>query len=309
MGLLRTLRNLFYGVVLCTTLFVGIPGNVLVIAAVRRKRLLRSTTNYLLANVAAADLATIVFAIICGIPYLFTLDNFPDIFCKIFYIGNLPVTTTSASTLTLAILAIERYQAVIHPLQDSYKLREDTVKYAIVASWIISLGVTLPLYVFSVFENGECSHKYVNYKTYIIIAFSLVIFIPCLVMLFCYGCIVKELYFKNSVAPQNISAAEEAAMRQKLFKRSACVTVVFVSCFLPVAIIHTLRLYIGVKTDIRNIAFAIYFLDAAINPLIYSCQSSNFRQAFIEIIKDYCNKARKRVIKKNRDVTHGDTES
>ncbi|XP_031574909.1 somatostatin receptor type 5-like [Actinia tenebrosa] len=269
---------------------IGIIGNFLIVIAVWKKRSLRSTANYLLLNIAAADIICLVFLPLTLVEkYLSFQGLFSDVLCKFFVSFHVPLTASFASILTLVVLSVERYHAVVKPLNAGKRLREGTVKYAIIAVWITAILLTLPTYIYSVYQNtSKCDYslqeKY--QKIYVSILMSLAVFIPFIVIIFCYFRIIRELYFKNKVEPQNVAAEEDARAKRKLVKFSLSLTSAFILCFFPLTITVILdKLYGGFATKIYNYTGFIFVLQSVLNPFLYTFQSTNFRQAFKEMLK------------------------
>ena len=122
---------------------IGVVGNSLVITLVRRNRNLRSTTNILLAFVAVADL----ISLICFVPFAFFLVfSLPGgvlgaVLCWVFARGNVASLTIAISITTLAILAIERFHALVKPLNNRLRIARENIFY-----WIFGISVYAVLY-------------------------------------------------------------------------------------------------------------------------------------------------------------------
>jgi hypothetical protein len=204
---------------------------------------------------------------------------------------HVPVTASFVSILTLTVLSVERYHAVVKPMRTGIRLREDTVKHAIIAVWFCSIALTFPYYVYSYYDTDRCIfavslHK-VLISIYFLIAMAIFLFfIPFFIITFCYFQIVRELYFKTKVGPQNIAAQEEARSKRKLVKLSLSITIAFVVCFFPMFITLILSAYDKETFPVKayQVASIFYFLGSAINPLLYAFQSTNFRQVFKEML-------------------------
>jgi hypothetical protein len=95
------------------------------------------------------------------------------------------------------------------------------------------------------------------------------------------------MYLKpKQVGPQNVALAEDILLKRRLVKLSLCVTFAYAICFFPLAITLFLKAYDD-KYDSKNYrnASVLYFLESAVNPFLYAFQSTNFRQAFKEILR------------------------
>lgn len=293
-------QDLISGSIGFAIVLLGIAGNLLVVIAVWKKRSLRSTTNYLLVNLAVSDILNLAFLPFMLLPSHVFFDEGPlaDFLCKFLMSFHVPLTASCVSILTLIVLSVERYHAIVKPMKTGMRLREDTVKYAIIAVWLTGLTLSLPFYIFGYYNTekrrcklAETLYKYTSSLVFLSVGLLILIFVPFLIISFCYFEIVRELYFKNSrVQPQNVAVEEDARSKKKLVKVSLTVTLAYVICFFPTAITLCLGTYDRVKYGSRGfqIASLMYFLESALNPLFYACQSTNFRQAFKDIMKCCC---------------------
>ena len=115
---------------------VGVAGNSLVITLVRKKHNFRSTTNILLAFVAVADLISLT----CYVPFAFFLvfplpgEVLGSVLCWVFARGNVVSLTVTVSITTLALLAIERFHALVKPLNNKLRITRKNVIY-----WIFGI--------------------------------------------------------------------------------------------------------------------------------------------------------------------------
>lgn len=133
-------------VVLLVVLYVSIAtiaviGNSIVIFVVIARRNMHNATNIFIANLAFADVILGFFAA----PFQWqsamlnhwVLDSF---MCKVApFIKNVSVTV---SVLTLTLVAIDRYIAVVHPLKAGFG--KYLVMIILVIIWIISMGASVP---------------------------------------------------------------------------------------------------------------------------------------------------------------------
>lgn len=284
-------RDILLLVVVVIFISIGVVGNLLVVMAVWRKRSLRSTTNYLLCNLAVSDVINLSFLPLMAIQHKVQIKEgvLADFLCK-FFSYHIPLTASFASIVTLLVLSIERYHAVVKPMRSGFRLREETVHYAIILVWLFAICLTLPYYIFGYSARGQCRHNLPSdaIESYVIIVMSTVVIVPFFVISFCYFEIVRDLYLKpKQVGPQNVEIAEDQLVKRKLVKLSLYVSLAYIICFFPMAITLFLNAYDGNRFDSKlyQNASVLYFLESSLNPLIYSFQSSNFRQAFKELLR------------------------
>ncbi|XP_031565293.1 trissin receptor-like [Actinia tenebrosa] len=285
------------GVFVVPIFLFGIIGNLFVVIAVSKKRSLRSTTNYLLANLAISDVACLIFcAMAVFAEYIpLTSGTLADILCKFFLSYHVPTMASIVSILTLAILAVERYHAVVKPMKRWMRLKENTIKYAFCAIWLTGILFTLPMFINGYYrETSKICRQYLywnrlGYLTYQVSIVSSVVFISFAVMVVCYFHIVRNLYFrKKNVNFGEHSAAERLRNQRKrhVVKLSLSVTLVFVVFLLPFAVLAIMKFF-NERTyrSYYKIAAILFFTEAGINPFLYAFQSTNFRQAFKQILK------------------------
>ena len=85
----------------------------------KRNRTFHTPQNFLLANLAVADIINLTFCAFSVIPMVTVLPDgvVGTVLCKFFVGFNVPITAIVASVFTLTVLAVERYNAVVRPLQ------------------------------------------------------------------------------------------------------------------------------------------------------------------------------------------------
>ena len=288
-------------------IFFGVIGNSIVITIVRKTPSMHTTTNYLLVNLAVADLLTLLF---CPGFYDFALHNIKlkqalgDFICKVFA-GNVILSiTVLESIFTLVVVAVERYFSLVKPFHTNARLRKENVGYAIAATWILALLVCLP---------GILSNNYVEdatkypcnrpwtldnlgglKKTYIIAFCFLFMITPTAVILFCYLKICYGLYFKRNICSDNPSNDTEAQSKKRLLKLLVSLAVAFVICCLPFAVFFLYICFISQNTIsqsynslhlVHRLVRFLLIVNSFINPLLYAAQSSNYREGLKRICR------------------------
>ena len=126
--------------VLVLYLVSGIPLNIIVIAIVKRKFSMQNTTNILVCNIAAADMVSLLYQ------FAMFIENIPGgmlgrMLCKLLRDDLF----WAVSALTLSLVSVERYLALLKPMISNVRLTRENVKYAISLLWISSsLIILLP---------------------------------------------------------------------------------------------------------------------------------------------------------------------
>ncbi|KAM6097753.1 D(3) dopamine receptor isoform 2-T2 [Theristicus caerulescens] len=138
----------YYALCYCILILAIIFGNVLVCLAVLRERTLQTTTNYLVVSLAVADLlvATLVMPWVVYLEVTGGVWTFSRICCDIFV--TMDVMMCTASILNLCAISIDRYTAVVKPVQYQYSTGQSScrrVSLMIVIVWMLAFAVSCPL--------------------------------------------------------------------------------------------------------------------------------------------------------------------
>lgn len=285
----------FYAVVILT----GIFGNSFVIAVVWKTKAMHTATNYLLVNLAASDILVLLwcpstynYAIVGSLPE----GQLGDYLCR-FFVGDPMDTLCLGVTLfTLTVLAVERYQALVTPMTTKYKLTKRTVIYAIASTWIASLLISIPDFAYTHVDQttGKCVSPLgpdvdtaSDKATYVVIAISLYILLPSVVITFCYFQILRGMFITHTICAGPANGNSE---KRKLAILIIAVTVAFYILFLPFAVFmlhvafskHFLTANGGSETEmivLRVLTFLIV-ANSSLNPVLYAFQSENYRNGF-----------------------------
>ncbi|XP_035689673.1 somatostatin receptor type 5-like [Branchiostoma floridae] len=126
---------------------VGIAGNGLVIYLVWRHREMRTVTNYYIVNLAVTDLAFLI----CCVPFSAAKIvshswEFGEFLCKfVFYFMQV---TAQATCMTLAVLSLDRFWAIVKPFQTPWFRTPVGVGITTAIIWIGSFLLSLPIAFF-----------------------------------------------------------------------------------------------------------------------------------------------------------------
>ena len=283
----------FYSIVILT----GIFGNSLVVVVVWKTRSMHTATNYLLVNLAVSDILVLLwcpntynFAVVASLPE----GIVGDYLCR-FFVGDAMYTLGLGVTLfTLTTLAFERYQALVRPMNMRYTLSKERVIYAIAATWVLSLAVDIPDFVFTHYEpeSGNCISPWsINMADsraiYVYTVLSILIFLPSVVITFCYIQILRGMFINRTIFS---GVSTENPEKKKLAVIIIAVTVAFYISFLPYFAFMLYITFAGhfktghVKTDAKLTVFKIlkFFTVAScsLNPVLYALRSDHYKKGF-----------------------------
>ncbi|GAB1597435.1 probable G-protein coupled receptor 83 [Argonauta hians] len=124
-----------------TISILAVIGNGLVILVIIKNKRMQTVTNLFIANLAIADVITGMFAI----PFQFQAALLQRWIFAHFLCSLAPFVLTmsvSVSVLTLTVIAIDRYFAVLYPLKKRFTKR--TAVILVTAIWIICSTSSLP---------------------------------------------------------------------------------------------------------------------------------------------------------------------
>ena len=267
-------------------LVVGFIGNVLVIRIVHKIRDMHTPTNYLLANMAVSDVITILF-------WPFYFFEFTKFICKFFALIEICIVV---SCITLTVLTVERYHALLKPLRIGLRLTEDTIGRAIVFIWIASVIICFPEFFLKEWSDADATcigpwTLYTNQVTniYVIIHVTFT-FILLAVTFYCHGSLIRGLYFTNTVC-------QETTEERSLEKKKLVITLIIASAAFFIGFTPTLVFYTVVASagDDENIDDNLYYIlsnsvdfvfacNLCFNPILYAFRSTNFKEGFKRII-------------------------
>ncbi|KAM3916084.1 C-X-C chemokine receptor type 2-like [Leptodactylus fuscus] len=287
-------------VIYAIVFLLNIIGNSLVILVLCYNKLKMSSTDVYLLNLALADL---LFSMTLPFWAAYKVSQwvFGIAMCKI--ISTLQEVNFYSGIFLLACISVDRYMAIVHATE-FFTRKQHWVKFITIAVWILSVGLSIPTIwfrdVFLAGYAGVVCHENLeeNTETWMINIrvgrFVMGFFIPLLVMVFCYGFVIKTLVqAKNS-------------QKHRAMKVILAVFFVFLICWLPynitVMVDSLMRTgHINETCALRNhLDTALYvteifgFTHSCINPILYAFIGHKFRHSFLTIL------ANKGIISKDR---------
>ncbi|XP_031556379.1 trissin receptor-like, partial [Actinia tenebrosa] len=171
-----TVQEIVFAVLFSVVLVFNIAGNSLVIYIITNGRGMKTSTNYLLLNLAVADILCGVFLTPKFIIQPFFRHSVPDgvlgeWLCKLLLFCNIAWMASSASIFTMVCLSVERYFAVCRPHNFRQRFSPKIVKVLVMVSWIYAVVVASPTFVFTHFsrESFACDMNIPGHSIFILI--------------------------------------------------------------------------------------------------------------------------------------------
>ena len=258
-------------------LVVGFIGNVLVIRIVHKTREMHTPTNYLLANFA---------------DHLeYQSDGLRTFICKTF--GLIAISFT-VSSITLTMLALERYHALLKPFRTRLRLKENSITYAIAFIWVASVIICFPEFIFKEFEWSErystcvgpwTLHMNQAAKVCVLIT-AIFIYIKLMAVSYCYGALIRGIYFTKTVCAGRAHSGERNAERTQLVFTFLLATIgFFIGVFFTVLASQSdEHLDLKLNSVLLSVFVVVFHYSLCFNPILYAFRSTNFKLGFKRII-------------------------
>ncbi|XP_034015607.1 growth hormone secretagogue receptor a [Thalassophryne amazonica] len=300
--------------VACTLLFlVGVAGNVMTILVVSNYRDMRTTTNLYLCSMAVSDL--LIF--LCMPLDLYRMWRyrpwrFGDALCKLFLFVS--ESCTYSTILSITALSVERYMAICFPLRAKAMVTKRRVRAIIMLLWTVSLLSAGPVFVMvgveqdsvghpsaEMNENGfvleagdtrECKMTHYALESGLMGAMvwlsSVFFFMPVFCLTVLYSLISRRLWQRHRETNVNSRVAHRDKSNRQTIKMLVVVVLAFVLCWLPFHVGRYLQfrsldapspLLSLLSEYCTLVSVVLFYLSAAINPILYNTMSWKYRGA------------------------------
>ncbi|XP_076265292.1 octopamine receptor beta-2R-like [Rhynchophorus ferrugineus] len=188
------------GFVFSSIILAAVLGNALVIISVHRHRKLRVITNYYVVSLAMADMLVALCAMTFNASVELTGSwMFGTFMCDVW--NSFDVYFSTASILHLCCISVDRYYAIVRPLEYPITMTHRTVSFMLANVWMLPALISfMPIFLgwYTTDEHLEYKIKhpeaciFVVNQYYAIISSSVSFWIPGVVMVTMYCRIYKE---------------------------------------------------------------------------------------------------------------------
>ncbi|CAM4610504.1 adenosine receptor A1 [Lepidochelys kempii] len=285
---------------------VSVPGNVLVIWAVKKNQALQDATFSFIVSLAVADVAVgtlvIPLAIVINVGPRMEFYTCLSVACPVLIL-------TESSILALLAIAVDRYLRVKIPLRYKSVVTPKRAAVAIACCWIVSLLVGLtPMFGWNNLnkirrtQEVNASHtafvircqfeNVISMEYMVYFNFFVWVLPPLLLMLIIYlevfNLIRKQLDKKvssNSSDPQKYYGKE-----LKIAKSLALVLFLFALSWIPLHTLNCITLFCSSCQTPSILTYIAIFLthgNSAMNPIVYAFRIKKFRTTFLQIWHQY----------------------
>ncbi|XP_053179667.1 melanopsin-like [Scomber japonicus] len=273
----------------------GMLGNAVVLYVSCRSRTLRSPSNLLVVNLAAADfLMSVTQSPVFFAASLRRRWVFGELACELYAFCGALFGITSMMTLTA--IAVDRCLAITRPLALLGGVSRRRMLVVMVAVWLYSLGWSLPpFFGWSAYVpeglQTSCSWDYMSFtttvRTYTVLLFAFVFFLPLGLIAGCYLAIFRAVRRAGQEVRQLNSGGSDKAYERlrsewRMAKVALGIILLFVVSWSPysaVALMATAG-YADLLTPYMNSVPAVIAKASAIhNPIIYAITHPKYRAA------------------------------
>ncbi|XP_029459032.1 motilin receptor [Rhinatrema bivittatum] len=304
---------------------VGVTGNIITILIIRKYKDMRTTTNFYLSSMAVSDMI-ILFCLPFDLYRLWKAKPwiFGEFMCKFFYfIGE---GCTYSTILHITALSIERYLAICFPLKAKVFITKRRVKAIIFFLWVFASLSAGPFFFLAGMEAGnftepsetswECNTtQYARESGLLKILVwmtTIYFFVPMFCLNILYGFIGRTLWKSKDRIREFDAADIEGRNHKQAVKIWAVVVLAFVICWLPFHIGRIIFIYASEQTlslsqYFNIVAMLLFYLSAAINPILYNLISKKYRAAAYKLLRS--DPAGERAYSVTRDDTGGYTDT
>ncbi|CAH3029136.1 unnamed protein product [Porites evermanni] len=288
-------------VVYSIMLLFSLSGNTIIIFIVFTRPFMRSVTNCLIANMAAADLLMTFSAMPYSVAYTYVASRWFGgimgmITCKLLHFSI--ALSIAASILTLTVIALDRFFAVAYPFKRVSVIRH--IPRTNMLIWLVSVLCMSPyLYYYKsdLLEdnNYHCfllweplANSFTALRIYFSFIFIALYLVPVIVICIFYSIISFKLWARRIPGnPTEVSLRNEELSKRRTIKILIIIVVVFALCWLPA---HLMHFFIFFEDKTFNnlsliIIFGISHANSAINPYLNIVLNRNFRRPFLEVLR------------------------
>ncbi|XP_062409878.1 tachykinin receptor 1b [Sardina pilchardus] len=282
-----------WAIAYCSIVIVSVVGNIVVIWIILAHKRMRTVTNYFLVNLAFAEASMAAFNTV--INFVFSVHNdwyFGSGYCR--FHNFFPIAAVFASIYSMTAIALDRYMAIIHPLQQ--RLSSVETKVVIGLIWVLALLLAFPQYFYSITVElpGRvvCYIDWPEYEiwnfrlTYQICLMVLNYILPLFIMAVAYLVVGLHLWASEIPGDCTDRYREQLTAKRKVVKMMIMVVCTFALCWLPYHayfLLHEFHPEVFEERYIQQVYLTIMWLamsSTMYNPIIYCLLNDRFRAGF-----------------------------
>ena len=294
----KAIKTACYTVIMLLSLL----GNAAVIAIVAKNRHMRTTTNYLIANMAVSDLLLSAFALPREMVEIFIgsrrwlINGLAGaVLCKVVYF--LQDISTAVSIQSIVVITLDRYTGVVSPFRRPI-ITPKRRKFVIALIWLLSTALH-GIYFYTVSHEqvkgiSFCLfHNPKAVKINFVMISVVLIAIPLIIITILYSLMFRALKRQKPCCKGCSSLLMKRRQKEntKILWKILAIILLFVICILPLDIIGLLFFFVWHKEipcGMDHLSFAakfIFYSNASLNPCIYFLLNERYREGLRNIFK------------------------
>ena len=260
--------------------------------------MMRTPMNFLLVNLAVADMTVAVFI---AIRYIFTLvfvhpkGEIGDFVCQLLTGEAFTWVGALASAFSLVCIALERYLAIKFPYDEQKRITTAKLKIIVVVLWVMAASWNMPLFLYARYDpvSEFCLFHWpsANFSKFHSPACAAVYgALPITIMIYLYSKLVYKLWFRPISSSSTIAQQNKLRYRKKSARLVVTVSVIYSVCWIPVLAIYVISSFTSLQiySSVHTTSIVFVTLNSAINPVLYSLQSDRFRKHMIALLQFPC---------------------
>nr|XP_060612500.1 G-protein coupled receptor 83-like [Anolis sagrei ordinatus] len=276
---------------------VALFGNGLVCHVLAAQR--PSATGLFIANLALADITlTLLNAPVTLVRFVSSSWVFGKLMCHISRFGQ--YCSVHVYVLTLAAIALDRHQVIMHPLKPRMSLVKGGV--CIILIWVLASCFSLPHAIYQKLmriPSGNRTNRIVClpsfprpmdlYWKYLDLAtFVLLYLLPLLVISATYATVAKKLWKRNAIGDVTLEQYyAHRRKKKKTLKMLVVVVAVFAVCWFPLNCYLVLLSSNAIRSN-NGLYFACHWFamsSTCYNPFIYCWLNDSFRSELKSLLR------------------------
>ncbi|XP_019391759.1 PREDICTED: probable G-protein coupled receptor 83 [Crocodylus porosus] len=286
----RTVKALLivaYSVIICISLF----GNILVCHVVIKNKRMHSATSLFIVNLAVADIMiTILNTPFTLVRFVSSTWVFGKLMCHISRFVQ--YCSVHVSVLTLAAIALDRHQVIMHPLKPRISIVKGGI--CIIIIWVMASCFSLPHAIYQNLAKFYIGNRTIRmvclpsfpppadlfWKYLDLTTFVLLYVLPLLVISITYTMVAKKLWLRNAIGDITMEQYYAYQRKKKMtLKMLMVVVVVFAVCWFPLNCYLVLISSRAIHSN-NALYFAFHWFamsSTCYNPFIYCWLNESFR--------------------------------
>ncbi|XP_061469178.1 prolactin-releasing peptide receptor-like [Rhineura floridana] len=274
---------------------VACTGNFFLIVLIGITKKLHSTTNFLIGNLAAADLIMCIFCVPLTASYAFEIRGWIFGVFMCYFVTLMQVATVFVSVLSLTAIAVDRYIVVAYPIRK--RIRCKSCVYIVAFIWLLSIVVSVPTSMHTHYLDLNsighdmiiCEEFWKHHETerwlYSCLMLLLSYMLPLSAVSVSYCAISYHLRNRSVPGAAYHNQEKWTKKKQKTFRILVISVMCFACCWLPLQVVNLIRdideeftvldkRYVNV---IQVSCHVIAMSSACFNPFIYASLHDKFR--------------------------------